>query len=132
MTVHATPSRTVTAADADALVGVGGYVHPLFTDPAHLAASPFAARPLPGQGLLLMMGGLAEQTDVYDDRTVALLGFERVVFHAPALEGDTLHVEIEALEPDGERVTRWTWRALRADGTLLAEATPRFLVRRPG
>jgi acyl dehydratase len=132
MTVHRSPERTLTAEDMATLIRLGGYVHPLFTDPAFLAASPFPARPVPGQALLLVMGGLAEQTDAYDDRTLALLGFDAVTFHRAAVDGDRIHVEVQSAEPDpaAERTTRWTWRAVRADGTLLVEATARFLMRR--
>jgi acyl dehydratase len=104
--------------DAATIIAIGGYTHPLFTDDAYLATTPFAARPVPGQGLLLVMGGLAEQS-----------GFERVDFLAPAVDGDDVRVEIEPLEPESARVTRWTWRCVRADGAVLAEAVARFLVR---
>ncbi len=132
MTVHRSPDLTVEPAAAATLIALGGYVHPLFTDPGFLEASPFAARPLPGQALLLLMGGLAEQCGAYDERTLALLGLDEVVFHRAAVDGDTFHVEVEqrpAGAADG-RVTSWWWRAVRADGVLLGEATARFLMRR--
>lgn len=115
--------------DAAAFVALGGYTHPLFTDDAYLASTPFAARPVPGQGLLLVMGGLAEQSGVYGEETLALLGFERVDFVAPAVDGDEVRIEIEPLDPESARVTRWAWRCVRADGTVLAEAVARFLTR---
>lgn len=116
--------------DAQAFVALGGYTHPLFTDDAHLATTPFAARPVPGQGLLLVMGGLAEQSGTYGAETLALLGFERVEFLRPAVDGDEVGIEIERLEPESHRVTRWRWRCVRSDGDLLVEAVARFLVRR--
>jgi len=131
--IHRSPPRLLTAADATTLIAIGGYVHLLFTDPAFLAASAFSSRPLPGQALLLVMGGLAEQSGAYDERTLALLGFEQVSFLRAAFEGDTLHVEIEDLgtEPGSQgRVSRWLWRAVHADGGVLAEATARFLMSR--
>lgn len=133
MTVHRSAARVLTADHMATLINVGGYVHPLFTDPAFLAASPFAARPVPGQALLLIMGGLAEQSGAYDDRTLALLGFEAVEFHAAAVDGDAVHLEIRSLGVEAgsnARITRWAWRCHRGDGTLLVEATARFLMRR--
>ncbi len=49
----------VTAETISTLVDTGGYTHPLFqrTD---------AGRPLPGQGLFLLMGGLVEQSGALD------------------------------------------------------------------
>lgn len=41
-----------------------------------------------------------------------------------------MEIEIEQLEPESARVTRWTWRCVRADGAVLAEAVARFLVRK--
>jgi acyl dehydratase len=133
--VHAvSPARFLDPADAGTVIGLGGYTHPLFTDPAHLASSPFATRPWPGQALLLVMGGLAEQTGLYDGWAVALLGFESVSFAAPACDGDTVTVEIEELDvTPGRRYDtgRFAWRARRADGTLLADVVARFLLQ-PG
>jgi acyl dehydratase len=128
------PGRTLTARDADALVALGGYTHPLFTSPTPPVGSPFGARPLPGQALLLLMGGLAERSGVYDEATLALVGFDLVRFHAPLLVGQRLAVEVQppaAPATEGERRTQTSvWRAVRDDdGTLLAEAVPRFLVR---
>ncbi len=132
MTVHRSPDRTLDPSFGAAMIESGGYVHPLFTDPEFLAGSPFTTRPLPGQAVLLLMGGLAEQSGAYDERTLALLGFESVTFARAACDGDTVFVEVEPLgpAPDSDRITRWAWRCLRKDGTLLVEATARFLMRR--
>lgn len=124
------PLRRLTAEEGDALVQIGGYTHPLFTDPDHLAASPFPSRPWPGQALLLLMGGLVEQTGLFDDRVVALLGFESVDFLGPAFDDDALYVEVEELPaPAGGngRTGRFTWRACREDGTALVTAVAVFL-----
>jgi acyl dehydratase len=123
------PSRHLEPGDAATLIGVGGYTHPLFTDPEHLATSPFASRPWPGQALLLVMGGLVEQTGLFDGWAVALLGFDSVRFTAPACDGDTVTVEVEELSrASGGRhdIGCFAWRARRADGTLLADVVARF------
>lgn len=127
-----TPRRTVTESMVTLLASLGGYTHPLFTDAEH--PSPFPAVPLPGQALLLLMGGLAEQSGVFDDTTVALLGFDAVRFARPALPGDTVVVEIEVLakEPSTRTgVLVMAWRCLSTRGDLLVDATARMLVRLP-
>jgi acyl dehydratase len=131
MTSHRSPDHTLQPVDGDALVAIGGYVHPLFTDPSFPVVAGFAARPWPGQALLLLMGGLAEQSDAYGSETLALLGFEEIDFLAPAVDGDVVHVEIEPLPLESTRVTRWRWQCVRADGTLLVNAVARFLRRNP-
>lgn len=137
MTVHTTPSREITSADADVLVGVGGYVHPLFTDPGYVRThSPLPGRPLPGAAVLHLMGGLAEQCEPLDGSVLALLGYDQVRFLAPALAGDSLRLRMR-LGPTaptaraGREELRLDWTAVRSDGTVVAEAAVRMLVRRP-
>lgn len=116
-----TPTRAITDADIDALVAIGGYTHPLFTDPGYLAATPFTSRPMPGEGALHLIGGLVEQTERFDDTTLALLGFREVAFRAPVVAGDEVHVEVEVLEKherserSRELVMRWTLRDARGE-----------------
>ncbi|HVL80547.1 MAG TPA: MaoC family dehydratase N-terminal domain-containing protein [Actinomycetota bacterium] len=93
-----TPSREVDEGLVSQLVATGGYTHPLFVDEAYAAASPFGRSPLPGAALLLLMGGLSEQTGRFDRTTVALVGYDRVRFRAPALPGDTVGVELTVVE----------------------------------
>lgn len=124
-----TPSRVLDDATVRALVEVGGYTHPLFTDPAYAAASPFGATPVPGEGVLHLMGGLIEQSERFDDTTIALIGFEQVTFSAPAFEGDEIRVECDvvAKEPRG-RMT-FLWRCVNQRDETLVTAGARMLFR---
>lgn len=127
-----TPAMTVTAELMDTLIERGGYVHPLFVDPEWAANSPIGRRPLPGPAVLLLMGGLAEQTGRFDGTVIALVGFEDVRFRAPAFEGDEIHADVEVLGKegsDGRGLLTMLWRMLRADGTVLCEARARMLFR---
>jgi acyl dehydratase len=129
-TIAAAVTRTLTEHDITSVVELGGYTHPLFTDPASAAASPFGARPAPGQALLLWMGGMAEQTGIFDDTTIGLVGFDAVAFRKPAFAGDalTLSIEIRGKEHDakGRGVLVMAWLLHRAD-QVLVEATARML-----
>lgn len=115
-TVFTTPSRLVTEADVQSMVDLGGYTHPLFSDPAHAAASEFGGRLLPGQGVLLLMGGLVEQSARFDDSVIALVGFDDVRFHSPVQPGDEVEVEVAVLARERRRghrgllTMRWTCR----------------------
>lgn len=127
-----TPSRTVDAETVRELVATGGYTHPLFTDEAYAAASPLGATPLPGQAVLLLMGGLVEQSGRFDETVIALTGLDRVGFRTPAFAGDTIRVAVtvEAKEPSrsggrGTLVMQWACRNQRDE--LVAEATARML-----
>lgn len=129
--VIGSPVRALAEADVEQIVSVGGYTHPLFTDPAYAAASRFGRRPVPGQGVLLVMGGLAEQTDVFDATTIGLVGLDDVRFLAPAFAGDTVRLRLEILAKEqpkpGRGLLVMAWRCARVDGTALVEATARML-----
>ena len=130
-----TPTVHVTDELAATLVNAGGYTHPLFTDPAFAAASPFGRTPVPGQAVLLLMGGLIEQSERFDDTVIALVGFDEVRFRAPLFAGDQMRVHAEVLhkESKGARGTvTYRWTARDADGEDLAIATARMLFRLGG
>jgi hypothetical protein len=82
-----TPTVEVTSDLTTTLVEAGGYTHPLFhpADPA--------SRPLPGQAVLLLMGGLVEQSGALD-HAIALLEIRRATFTAMVRPGTRLRVEV--------------------------------------
>ena len=127
------PTRVISAADLDEIVAVGGYTHPLFTDPAYATRSTFKARPVPGQGLMLLMGGLAEQTQIFDDTTIGLIAFDTVRFLSPAFAGDAVRLDMEVIAKErdhaGRGVLVFAW-LLHRDETLLVEAIARMLFAR--
>lgn len=118
------PTRMITNEVRETLVGLGGYTHPLFG----------AGGPLPGQALLLLAGGLVEQTGAFDSSVTALVGLDAVRFHSPAGAGTEVHVlvTVSGKEPTaggahGILMLHW---AIRAGDVLLAEAEARMLCRR--
>ncbi|HEX9695226.1 MAG TPA: MaoC/PaaZ C-terminal domain-containing protein [Actinomycetota bacterium] len=129
-----TPSMRIEPGDAASLIRIGGYTHPLFTDPTYAAGTPFARSPLPGEAVLLAMGGLVEQSGRFDETVVALLGFDQVRFLAAAFPGDTLHAVVEVtgreMRPSGRRgEVSMVWRCRNERGETLCEATARMLFR---
>jgi acyl dehydratase len=65
-----TPSRTLDDHTLRALIGLGGYTHPMFTDAEFAARTPFGRTVLPGEGVLHLMGGMVEQTGRFDETTM--------------------------------------------------------------
>jgi acyl dehydratase len=121
--------------EAARITARAGYVHPLFTDEAYWRSAGFSGRPVPGELTLLLMGGLAEQTGVFDETTLALTGFEAVRFLKPAVVGDAIRLEMEVtrkhLSESGRRgfVTfAWECRNLRGEVVLEALATLAFRI----
>jgi hypothetical protein len=124
-----TPTVEVTSDLAATLVEAGGYTHPLFhpEDPA--------TRPLPGQAVLLLMGGLVEQSGLLD-HAIALLEIRRTRFTAMVRPGTRLRVEVEAgvSVPDGRGRARqeFTWTGYDDDkDEAVASTEVVMLVREP-
>ncbi len=96
------------------VVSLAGYVHPLFTDADFLADGPFPGPPVPGGLLLTLLGGMAEQLDVFDHHVVALIGYDEVRFERPALVGAVLTpaftlTGLEIAESGRGGVAVWDW-----------------------
>lgn len=113
-----TTAVEVTAETIATLVETGGYTHPLFqrTDPG---------RPLPGQGLFLLMGGLVEQSGVLD-HAIAMVEVTRVSFRKMVVAGTSVQVRLEPGESrttsSGKTLQDWTWTAVDVEGDTLAVA----------
>jgi len=81
------PWRELTVDDLKVLVHVGGYVHPLFEHPNE-------ATPFPGQALLLIGGGLVEQTDGLPENIIALVELTEVRFRAMVTPPTAVRVQL--------------------------------------
>lgn len=95
MSPHSSEPGAVVTATVDVtadlvadLVDRGGYTHPLFDVTTHGDTTP-----LPGQGVLLLAGGLVEQSGVLDD-AVAMLELRSVRFVRMVRAGDDLRVRV--------------------------------------
>jgi acyl dehydratase len=114
------------------LIGLGGYTHPLFVNPEFAERSPLGRTPFPGQALLLIMGGLVEQSGKFDETTIALVGFDGVRFRGPAFAGDEVRVLVTVVSKEvssgGSRgVVVFGWEAQNARAETIVEAKARML-----
>jgi len=126
-----TPSRTVAAEDASEIVRRAGYTHPLF---APLARGATDAAVIPGELTLLLLGGLAEQTDAFDETTLALVSLDAVEFLSPARIGDRIHLEMEVTDKRlSARGTRgfatFAWTCADDAGRIVLTARATFAFR---
>lgn len=116
------PSVLVTDELISTLVETGGYTHPLFNPNV---ANDGAIRPLPGQAVLLLMGGLVEQSGLLD-HAIALLEIRRARFDKMVLSGSHLFVEIvegdESKTASGKILQEFTWVAHDQSGEQCARA----------
>lgn len=125
-----TPAKTVTPATATIMTGLGGYTHPMFNDEEYAKAMPFGGMVIPGEMTLFLMGGLAEQSGIFDETVIGLVGLDKIRFKTPACAGDTLRLEMqvaakrETSKGDKGLVTfGWVCRNQRQETVLEAEAT---------
>ena len=110
-----------------------GYVFPLFSEEGFARRAGFAGVPVPGELVLLLLGGLAERTGAFDEATLALTGLNVVRFRTPCLVGDTIRLEMEVVGKELSNSRRrgflrfaWTCRNQREETVLSAEATLAF------
>lgn len=89
-----TDSHTVTMKDILAFADVTRDHHPLHTDPEYCAKTEYG-RPI-AHGLfgLSLIEGLKSELHLYQNTSVASLGWDKVRFRAPIFEGDTVHVRV--------------------------------------
>ena len=110
-----------------------GYGFPLFSDEGFARRAGFSAIPVPGELVLLLMGGLAEQTAAFDETTLALTGLDEVRFRTPCHAGNTIRLQMEVvareLSCSGRRgflTFAWTCLNQRGETVVQARATLAF------
>jgi acyl dehydratase len=89
-----TDSHTVTMDGILAFADVTRDHHPLHTDEDYCKKTPFG-RPI-AHGLmgLSLIEGLKSELKLYENTSVASLGWDKVRFRSPIFAGDTVHVRV--------------------------------------
>lgn len=103
-----------------------GYTHPLF-------ASPALGRPVPGELVLLLLGGLAERSGIFDESVIALVETRSVRFQGMAVAGDSLRLRMKVNSKLRTRsgvkgLLTFSWICTKAGGDPVLEAEMVFLV----
>lgn len=111
------------------LVRIGGFTHPLFARPAEVSLPE--GSPLPGQAVLLLMGGLVEGSGRLGDALV-LMGMREVRFRRPAVPGTMVRVAVEVVSrtphSPGRDVCDMRWEAISEADDVLVRATVQMLM----
>jgi acyl dehydratase len=133
-----TARHTVTDADILAFAEVTRDRHPLHTDPEYCARTQFG-RPI-AHGLfgLSLMEGLKAETKVYENTSIASLGWDKVRFLKPVFSGDTVHARVRfthkrpSRSPDRGIITEWVELINQKDEVVIsAEHASLLKVREP-
>ncbi|WP_123695412.1 MaoC family dehydratase [Allostella humosa] len=132
-----TPAHTVTDEAITRFADVTLDHSSLHLDDALARSMGFPRRIAHGLYGLSLMEGLKSKLRLYDQTSIASLGWDRVRFRAPILSGDTVRVRFafvskrESSKPDrGVVIEAATLE--RQDGTVLVEAEHATLLRRRG
>ena len=92
-----TSGKTITDAAITFIVGLAGFTERFFHDEEYAKTTMFGGRIAPGRVTLLMMGALFEQTGMWDETLIALVGINNARITGPLRAGDTITVEIEII-----------------------------------
>src|SRR4030065_235565 len=99
-----TPGRTVTEGDIVAFAGLSGDFNLIHTDAIYAATTPFGQRVAHGLLGLSIASGLAVRTGILEGTVLAFREVNEWKFSLPVYIGDTLTVDIEVTEVNGERI----------------------------
>jgi acyl dehydratase len=125
----------LTEQHSELIATIGGYTHPLFTDALHvMEQTPFPSALVPGGFTLFLLGGLAEQSGLFADDVIALVGIDQVRFPSPALIDDTITLEMDVIghdsRPGGSTGTiTLDWRATKQNGDQVLTCRVTMLIR---
>ncbi|SDJ16647.1 MaoC family dehydratase [Salipiger marinus] len=131
---HVTPEHEITTADIAAFCRLTRDFHPLHTDDAYARAQGFPGIIAHGLYGLALMEGLKTELRLYEESSIASLGWNEVRFVRPILAGDVVRVEMEftAKRQSGSRpagIITEAVRLLRGEEDLLISAEHISLIR---
>ena len=111
-----TKARTITETDVVNFAGVSGDWHSIHTDREYAANTSFGERIAHGFLVLSVASGMVP---VKRDAVLALYGLDRIRFTAPVFIGDTIHLEMEAVDKverdDGTGVVTYDFQVVNQD-----------------
>ena len=90
-----TPTHLITETDIADFCRLTRDRHPLHTDADHARKAGFPGIIAHGLYGLALMEGLKTELHLYDDSSLASLGWDKVRFRAPLLPGDVVQVEMD-------------------------------------
>lgn len=132
---YTTASHVISAGDIADFCRLTRDFHPLHTDAAYARKAGFPGIIAHGLYGLSLMEGLKTELKLYEDTSIASLGWNDVRFRHPIVAGDTMHVRMtftdkkeSASRPAG--IITESVRLYRADATLLIDAVHISLIRK--
>lgn len=122
-----TPTHAITAADIARFCDLTRDHHPLHTDADYAGSRGFRGVIAHGLYGLALMEGLKTELKLYENSSIASLGWDRVRFLRPVIAGDVVRVGFEFTEKrtssrPGRGIVIETLRLLNQQGECVIEA----------
>ncbi len=129
-----TKGRTITEADVVNFAYLSGDWHSIHTDQEYAAGTTFGQRIAHGFLVLSIATGMVPAKR---ETVLALYGLDRVRFTAPVFMGDTVHLQMEAVEKkerdDGTGVVTFDFQVVNQHGkAVIACSYKLWMSKRPG
>ena len=131
---YTTPTHRITESDIADFCRLTRDHHPLHTDPDQARKAGFPGIIAHGLYGLALMEGLKTELHLYDDSSLASLGWDKVRFRAPLLPGDVVQGEMDFTakrESKGRGVVTEAVRLTRGEQTVI-DAEHVSLIRKRG
>lgn len=116
------PRHRITEADIGDFCRLTRDHHPLHTDAGYARKAGFPGIIAHGLYGLALMEGLKTELHLYDESSIASLGWDKVRFLKPVLAGDEVHVEMDFTakrESKGRGIVTEAVRLLRGDEVVI-------------
>lgn len=91
---YRSPEHTVTQSDVDSFAELTRDRTRIHTDPAFAATRPYGRTLAHGAFALSLMIGLKSELKLFQNSSVAALGWEQVRYHRPMFPGDTVYARV--------------------------------------
>ncbi len=127
-------SHEVTTGDVLTFADVTRDRHPLHTDEAYCKNTSFGRTIAHGLYGLALIEGLKSELKLYENTSIASLGWDKVRFRQPIFPGDVLHVRVvfdsKRESKNGHGIVIEKTELINQDGTVVIDADHAAMVRK--
>ena len=118
---------TLTKNDFNVVINNGKYSHELFADFENSELSKkYNSQPFPGQYILFLAGGLAEEDENLPKDIIAMSSIENLNFYTPGLIGDRIYLEASIDSTDDKKYT-YSWEIFNGENFKLLDCKVNFI-----
>ncbi len=118
---------TLTKNDFDVVINNGKYSHELFADFENSELSKkYNSQPFPGQYILFLAGGLAEEDENLPKDIIAMSSIENLNFYMPGLIGDKIYLKASIDSMNDTKYT-YSWEIFNGENFKLLDCKVNFI-----